>query len=221
MLLLDPSKDKFEHLDTETRVLIKKTIEFFETKGKQKLKDDDHERVWYSDFLEFVKKEKLFSTFLTPNQYVGSETRWDTYRNCQLNEILGFYGLNYWYTWQVTILGLGPIWMGNNEQVKKNVAQLLQEGAVFAFGLSEKEHGADIYTTDMILTPDGECGYKASGSKYYIGNGNEAPLVSVFGRLHDSGEYVFFTADTGTAILASIKHHSFTLILGRKNPQKG
>ena len=26
---------------------------------------------------------------------------------------LAFYGLAYWYTWQVTILGLGPIWMGS------------------------------------------------------------------------------------------------------------
>ena len=34
----------------------------------------------------------------------------------QFNEILGFYGLPYWYTWQVTILGLGPIWMSNNKE---------------------------------------------------------------------------------------------------------
>ena len=49
-----------------------------------------------------------------------------------------FTGLQYWYTWQVTILGLGPIWMGNNEKVKARTAGLLEEGGIFAFGLSEQ-----------------------------------------------------------------------------------
>ena len=92
-----------------------KTIDFFEKKGKEKLKSDYHDKVWYADFIDFLKKEKIFATLLTPSAYGGEDCRWDTYRNCDFNEILGFYGLPYWYTWQVTILGLGPIWMGNNE----------------------------------------------------------------------------------------------------------
>ena len=32
---------------------------------------------------------------------------------------------------------------------------------MFAFGLSEKAHGADIYSTDMILTPRDEGVYSA------------------------------------------------------------
>jgi acyl-CoA dehydrogenase len=31
-----------------------------------------------------------------------------------LYKITGFYGLPYWYTRQVTILGLGPIWQSDN-----------------------------------------------------------------------------------------------------------
>jgi len=193
MILLNPKKEKFEYLDEHTRNLLKKTISFFENKGLQKIKEDDHERLWYSDFLEYVKNEKIFATFLTPTGYGDEEFRWDTYRNCQLNEILGFYGLNYWYTWQVTILGLGPIWMSGNEAIKKETAKLLKNGAIFAYGLSEKEHGADIYASDMKLTPDGSGHYTANGSKYYIGNGNEAALVSTFGKITDSGDYVFFT----------------------------
>ena len=56
-----------------------------------------------------------------------------------------------------------------------------------AFGLSEREHGADVYNTDMVLTPASEEDrangilYRASGEKYYIGNGNVASMVSVFG----------------------------------------
>ncbi len=69
---------------------------------------------------------------------------------------------------------------------------------MFAFGLSERDHGADIYSTDMVLTPDGD-GFRASGGKYYIGNGNVAGMVSVFGRRSDiegPEGYVFFAADS-------------------------
>ncbi len=194
MLLLNPKKDTIDHLDSFSKDILLKTISFFEKKGLHRLKEDDHERVWYADFLEFVKEEGLFASFLTPQKYGASDDRWDTYRNAQLNEILGFYGLNYWYVWQVTILGLGPIWMSDNEAVKKETARFLKDGGIFAFGLSEKEHGADIYTTDMVLTPDGNGNFRASGSKYYIGNGNEAALVSIFGRMVENDTYVFFTA---------------------------
>ena len=84
--------------------------------------------------------------------------------------MLGFYGLQYWYAWQVTILGLGPIWMSDNADARAKAAELLDGGAVFAFALSEKEHGADVYSTDMVLTVDGD-GFTATGDKYYIGNG--------------------------------------------------
>ncbi len=193
-ILLNPKTESYSSLDKESRELVTKTIDFFEQKGKEKLKYDDHERVWYSDFLEFSKKEKLFSTFLTVGEYGEEAQRWDTYRNCAINELLGFYGLSYWYTWQVTILGLGPIWMSKNKDVKKRTAELLEDGAIFAFGLSEKGHGADIYTSDMVLTSQKDGSYLANGSKYYIGNANEAGLVSTFGKFSESGEYVFFVA---------------------------
>ena len=195
-MLLHPKKETFEHLDPQSREIMLKTVEFFENKGKEKLKHDDHERVWYADFLEFVKKERVFATLLTPAQYGNGDTRWDTYRNCAFNEILGFYGLQYWYTWQVTILGLGPIWMGSNEAVKEKTARLLEEGGIFAFGLSEKAHGADLYSSEMALTPLSEGKYVADGGKYYIGNANKAALVSTFGKNSETGDYVFFVAES-------------------------
>lgn len=188
-----------------------KTIEFFETKGKVKLTSDYEGRVWYADFIEFLKREKVFATLLTPSAYGEDGCRWDTYRNCAFNEILGFYGLPYWYTWQVTILGLGPIWMGSNEAVKAKTARLLQEGGIFAFGLSEKAHGADLYSSEMALTPLGEGRYVADGGKYYIGNANEAALVSTFGKDTETDEYVFFVVDS--------KHDNFELVKNVVNSQ--
>ena len=214
-LLFNPRTYDPADLDPEARRLLRATIDWFESRGKQRLKADDHERVWYSDYLEFLGHEGLFATFLTPGAEAGaSDTkRWDTARNCAFNEISAFYGLQYWYTWQVTILGLGPIWQSANEEAKRRAAGLLDDGAIFAFGLSEQAHGADIYSTDMVLTPDGD-GFRANGAKYYIGNGNEAGMVSVFGRRADvEGEdgYVFFAADS--------QHPNYELVKNVVNSQ--
>ena len=196
MILLNPKNHKRSYPDERSREIMLKTIAFFENKGKNKLKEDDHGRVWYADFLEFIRKEKIFATLLTPSEFGGGDTRWDTWRNCEFNEILSFYGLAYWYTWQVTILGLGPIWMSDNDELKRAAAQLLQDGAIFAFGLSEKEHGADVYSTEMTLSPKGDGSFSANGEKYYIGNANKASMVSTFGRMAESGEYAFFVANS-------------------------
>jgi len=196
MILLNPKQLTRYYPDARSKEIMHKTVAFFENKGLRQIKEDDHTRAWYADFLEFVKREKIFATLLTPTPYGATrDYRWDTWRNCEFNEILGFYGLSYWYTWQVSILGLGPVWMSTNESLKKKAAELLDEGHVFAFGLSERQHGADIYSTEMNLTPQPDGGFLANGEKYYIGNANLARMVSTFGKITDSGEYVFFVAD--------------------------
>jgi acyl-CoA dehydrogenase len=226
MLLLNPKQLVRPYRDERSRQIMIKTVEFFESMGKARLKEHDRERVWYADFLEFQRDEKLFATLLTPAgasspdaSYHGAsyheagdaDCRWDTWRNCEFNEILAFYGLHYWYTWQVSILGLGPIWMSPNEGLKRRAAQLLQEGQVFAFGLSERDHGADIYATEMTLAPQPDGTYLANGEKYYIGNGNTAPMVSTFGKMAGTGEYVFFVAD--------YRHRNYELVKNIVNTQ--
>ncbi len=196
MILLQPKKHDRKYPDERSREVMLETIDFFERKGKRQLKDDDHAAVWYADFLDFVRQKRIFATMCTPSGYGAEDSRWDTWRICEFAEILGFYGLQYWYTWQVSVLGLGPIWMSSNEALKQRTAQLLEDGAIFAFGLSEKAHGADLYSTEMAFTPTGDGGYRANGRKYYIGNGNEAALVSTFGKFTDAGEYGFFAADS-------------------------
>jgi acyl-CoA dehydrogenase len=199
MVLLNPRSLTRPYPDARSAEVMRKTVEFFEAKGKTRLKADYHAHVWYADFLEFVRRERIFATISTPAGYGAPDARWDTWRICEFAEILGFYGLQYWYTWQVTVLGLGPIWMSRNEDVKRRAARLLEDGGIFAFGLSERQHGADIYSTEMTLTPVGEGRYVANGRKYYIGNGNAAAIVSTFGKLGGrgtgAGDYVFFAVD--------------------------
>lgn len=205
-LLLNPNTYDPAQFDQETRRQLRALIDWFEARGKVKLLQDDLEATWVADFLDFVGRERIFATFLTPSAFGGGDDnkRWDTSRNAALSEILGFYGLAYWYAEQVTILGLGPIWQSNNKEAMQRAADQLEAGGVMAFALSEQKRGADIYNTDMILTPTDEEGvaFRASGEKYYIGNGNVAGMVSVFGRraegdgVEGADGYVWFVADS-------------------------
>src|SRR5208283_1000126 len=174
--LLQPKKYKSLMADKGSKAIMDKTIAFFEKMGKTRLLDDYNKKVWYREFVDFIGKEQIFAKLLTPKQYAGDDpdARWDTARNSEYSELLAFYGLGYWYCFQVTILGLGPIWMSPNETAKKKAAHLLKGGAIFAFGLSERAHGADIYSIETTLTPKGDGTFLANGEKYYIGNGNEA-----------------------------------------------
>lgn len=203
-LLLNPNSFDPEQFDPETRRQLRALIAWFEGRGKARLLQDDLDATWVSDFLEFIKRERVFATFLTPSEFADGDPnkRWDTSRNAVLSEILGFYGLAYWYAEQVTILGLGPIWQSDNIKAKERAAAQLEAGGVMAFALSERDHGADIYNTDMLLTPTTDEGvvFRASGTKYYIGNGNVAGMVSVFSRRTDidgPDGYVWFVADSG------------------------
>ncbi len=217
-LILDPTAPALDHLAEGDREAVAALIEWFENRGKVALKDADREHRWYSDYLDFQAGARIFARFVTPARDGGGdpERRWDTQRICVLSEVSAFYGLAYWYTWQVTILGLGPIFQSDNEAARARAARLLEEGRIFAFGLSERAHGADIYSTDMVLTPNpsGDGGYSASGGKYYIGNGNEAAMVSVFGRvegIEGPDGYVFFAADS--------QHPNYELVRNVVNSQ--
>jgi acyl-CoA dehydrogenase len=209
-MLLNPNQLQRRYPDDRSGEIMAATVDFFESRGKARLKADDHARVWYSDFLDHVGRERIFASLLTPSEYGGSDCRWDTYRISEFAEIVGFYGLNYWYPFQVTALGLGPIWMSDNEDAKRKAAAQLEAGEVFGFGLSEQSHGADVYQTDMILQP-AEHGWTANGEKYYIGNANVARMVSTFGKIAGTDEYVFFVADS--------QHDRYELIKNVVNSQ--
>ena len=210
-MLFNPKKHNIEYQDPETRELMQKVIDFMENKGLKSIKKDWHDKAWNYEFVEFMKENQVLATLMTPSGYGAENSRWDTSRNVAFAEITAFYGITYWYTFQVSMLGLAPVWLGSNEEIKQKTAKLLQDGEVFAFGLSEKEHGADIYSSDMMLEPQDDGNYKANGDKYYIGNGNEAAIVSTFGKVKGTDDYVFFGVDS--------KHPNYNCIKNTVNEQ--
>ena len=68
---------------------------------------------------------------------------------------------------------------------------------MFAFGLSEKAHGADVYSTDMVLTPAGDGGYRQRREvlhRQWQRRPDGVHVRQVRGPRAD--EYVFFAADS-------------------------
>ena len=155
MILLNPKQHRASLRRRALRRGDAETIAFFETKGKDKLLADYYEPGLVRRLPRLREGEPHLRDHVHAGRRGRADGRWDTWRICEFAEILGFYGLQYWYTWQVSVLGLGPIWMSKNEAIRQRTAQALEDGGIFAFGLSEKAHGADIYSTDMVLTPDG------------------------------------------------------------------
>ncbi|MFP4477662.1 MAG: acyl-CoA dehydrogenase family protein [Desulfatibacillaceae bacterium] len=197
MLLLNPKNYKDRNYpDERSKEIMLKTIEFFENKGMAKMKEDTYGAEFTWDFAEFVKNEGIFETLFLPRGYGSDDQYYSTYRMYEFSEITGFYGTAYWYMYHVSTLGLDPVFLGDNEELKHRAVQTLRENPLCAFGLSEKEHGADIYSSEMKLYPQPDGTYLARGTKYYIGNGNAASIITVFGKIADTDEYVFFVVDS-------------------------
>ncbi len=189
MILLNPTRLERTYQDERSAEVMRQTVEFFERKGKTRLLTDYYDHSWYADFLDYAKDHRLLATMCTPEVESASDGRWDTWRICEFAEILGFYGLNYWYTWQVSVLGLGPIWMSSNQELRRRAAKALEAGGIFAFGLSEKSHVSDIYSTDRLLTPNAHgAREQANGRPSSIATGNKRAIASPTGRMSGSAD---------------------------------
>ena len=169
---------RFEKLNYTDDPTVKALAAFFENKGLEQLKKEDRAETWYSDFLEHVKENGIYARFLSPKKYSTRGHQFDFLSLCRFLETFAYYSPSHAYSFQVSFLGIFPILMSNNEALKKEAIERLEAGAMFAFGLSEKGHGSDIYSSEMQIKKISE-GYVANGSKYYIGNANCAQIISV------------------------------------------
>lgn len=196
-LLINPQKleETMIFATEEDKAMMLDARDFFEHKGNAAIKDDDNFRRYPRDFYQYLKESKLYGKLLTPAGYGDENARWDHYRVSAASELLGFYGF-YQYTLQCAVLGSVPIWESNNEEMKKKTAADLSAGELTAFGMSERAHGADIYSTDVTLTPIGDGKYIANGEKYYIGNSARATKISVMGKNTETGEYTMWVVDS-------------------------
>ncbi len=194
-MLFNPLTENYSNYDEATKAVFEATIDFFENKGLNAIREDAKKYVWQTDWMKYQKEHQVYATMLTPKGYGSETSRFDLRRITEINEILGFYGEAYQYPMQVSILGVAPIWMSDNEEQKKELAQQLIDGHVFAFGMSEKSYGADLYAMTSNIRPDGD-GYRANGNKYYIGNAHIASKVATLGKNQETNEWCFWVVDS-------------------------
>jgi len=109
----------------------------------------------------------------------------DTWRIANSNEILAFYGLCTGTPGKCPSSALADL--AERERGLKRGAQLSRRAEVFALGLSDERTARIFMRPEMCLTPQPDGTYRAAGEKYYIGNGNKAPMVSTFGKFSRHG----------------------------------
>src|SRR6202000_3578314 len=90
-MLLNPNHLQRQYPDRRSSEIMAATVDFFESRGKARLKSDDHNRVWYSDFLNHIGRERIFASLLTPAEYGSADCRWDTYRISEFAQSGGFF----------------------------------------------------------------------------------------------------------------------------------
>ena len=119
MLLLNPKNyQERNYPDERSKEIMLKTIQWFENKGHNKMKEDFMSPEFTYDFAEFIKEEGIFETLFLPKGYGDDDQYYSTYRMFEFSEICGFYGSAYWYMYHVSTLGLDPVFLGDNEALK-------------------------------------------------------------------------------------------------------
>jgi acyl-CoA dehydrogenase len=192
---------------------IHELLNFFESKGLAALKVEDREERWYDDWLEHNSRHGIYASLLSPAAYSSRGAYFDLLNLVRFVEAFGSCSPAHGYSFQVSFLGLFPILMSSNEALKKEAIAALENGALFAFGVSEKTHGSDLYSNEFEIRTSADGGYIANGKKYYIGNANCAWVLSTLGRLADKGTD---TPKTGTSKTATSKKDAFMFFALRR-----
>jgi acyl-CoA dehydrogenase len=161
---------------------IRLLVDFFQNKGLAALKQEDREEVWYQDWVDYQAKNGLYASLLSPKKYSNRGHRFSLRRLTRLFETFAYFGPAQAYSLHVSFLGLFPILVGANETLKKEAISKLESGGLFAFGVSEKTHGADVFANEMTVISRADGSLVAEGAKYYIGNSNAACMISILGK---------------------------------------
>jgi acyl-CoA dehydrogenase len=157
-------------------------VEFFRAKGLAALKHEDQREEWYRDWIDFQAGHGLYASLLSPRQYSTRGHQLDLRRLTRFLEAFAYFAPAHAYSLHVSFLGLFPIWQSANEALKREAVARLEAGGLFAFAVSERQHGSDLLATEFVFQAAETGELTARGSKYYIGNANAAGLVTVLGK---------------------------------------
>jgi acyl-CoA dehydrogenase len=156
--------------------------DFFRGKGLEALKQEDRREEWYQDWIDYQAEHRLYASVLSPERYSRLGHRFNLLKLTRFVEAFAYFSPAHAYSLQVSFLGLFPILMSANEPLKREAVARLEDGGLFAFGVSERAHGSDLLANEFMVTPAARGGWVADGAKYYIGNANAASLISILAK---------------------------------------
>jgi acyl-CoA dehydrogenase len=164
---------------------VERLVEFFESKGVVALKEEDRQETWYEDWIAYQAKHRIYASVLSPRELSSLGHELNLSKLARFLEVFGYFSPAHGYSLHVSFLGLFPIWMSENQSLRREAIAALENGGVFAFGVSEKQHGADLMNNEFVINKQPDGNFRADGSKYYIGNANIAAMISVLGKRQD------------------------------------
>ncbi len=83
-----------------------------------------------------------------------------------------------------------PIFIGGSEEQKKRAAEILKTGDQIALGLTEKDHGSDLLSTELCAEPVSG-GFLLSGEKWLINNIVRGKAICLFAKTETSDDSLF------------------------------
>ncbi len=187
-LLLDDPSDAAGHAGAMHDPAVQRLVDFFRSKGLAQRKREDREETWYQDWIDYQQEHGLYAALLSPAQHSSRGHRFDLRRLARFLEVFAYFSPAHAYSLHVSFLGLFPILMSDNDRLKQEAIERLEAGGLFAFAVSEREHGSDLLANEFVLSQSPNTdGWRANGAKYYIGNANAAGMVSVLAKKSHDG----------------------------------
>ena len=143
----------------------------------------DHEDICPEDTVRAMSADLGIQLVFVPEEYGGMGGRaMDSYLLC---EVMARKDIGLATAIFATFLGSDPILVGATEEQKKRwLGAIADEGIVFAYGATEPEAGSDLgamKTRAVPVTGDdgGVTGYRISGAKQWISNGSIADATTI------------------------------------------
>ena len=116
---------------------------FSGTRGCPALKQEDRDEAWYQDWIDYQAEHGIYASLLSPERYSSRGNRFDLRKLTRFLEVFAYFSPAHAYSLHVSFLGLFPILKSSNEPLKKEAIARLEGGGLFAFAVSEKDHGSD------------------------------------------------------------------------------
>lgn len=85
----------------------------------------------------------------------------------------------------LSFLGLFPILLFGTDYQKERCKGIIREGGRLCFAVSEKDHGADILSSDTSAVQIANGDWLISGEKWLIGNGSNADALTILAKTEE------------------------------------